>query len=180
MAHPIPACLRVVALLAGLPLLASCGPGVGKFPPACPVAGLVKPLEELDRFRGGSQDIRDLIVRARISNIVGVCKAGENATAVDVSVKVVIDATRGPALEGSSYNLPIFVALTDANGIRDKALFNVPVAFAGNVDTARVASNEYEMSLAVTPKISGAAYGIVAGFQLTPEELAIYRRNTHP
>ena len=39
-------------------------------------AGLLKPLAELTRYRAGSQDLRDLIVRARIVDIVGRCQPG--------------------------------------------------------------------------------------------------------
>ncbi len=149
------------------------------FPPACPVPSKVKPLAELTRYRPGSQDLRDLIVRAEIFDIPGRCRPGENKDAVHVTVQVVADVSRGPALQGDTVDLPVFIALTDANGIRDKKLFTLPVAFAHNVDNARAVSPEFEMELAVTPKTSGASYGIVAGFQLTPEELAVYRRNNH-
>ena len=56
-----PGCLP--PLLAAL-ALTSCGLSNNQFPPVCPVPGLVKPVSELARFRPGSQDIRDLVVRA--------------------------------------------------------------------------------------------------------------------
>jgi hypothetical protein len=33
------------------------------------------------------------------------------------------------------------------------------------------------MEIPITPQKTAAAYGIVAGFQLTPEEIAIWRRD---
>jgi hypothetical protein len=171
--------LRAVPLLLIVPLLGSCGPGKDVFAPACPAPGLVKPLAELTRYRPGSQDLRDLVIRAQVVNIAGKCTQGESKNTVLVTVQVVADAARGPAMEGRTYDLPVFVALADAYGVRDKILFTLPFEFPPNVDTAHAVSREFEMELAVTPKISGAAYGLIAGFQLTPEELATYRRNVH-
>jgi hypothetical protein len=160
--------------------LASCG-GLEKnqFAPACPAPGLIKPLVELDRYRPGSQDLRDLIVRARIVDINGKCEPGDTPRTVVTIAQVVIEVARGPAMEGLDYYLPVFVAVTDgeSGAILDKALFNLPVEFVRNVDLARAASKEVRMEIPVTPEKSGAAYGIVAGFQLSPEEVAAWRRN---
>jgi hypothetical protein len=168
--------LRALApVLLGL-VAASCGPGKGQFAPACPVPGLVKPLAELSRFRGASTDLRELVVRARVVDITGDCEPGDNDTVL-TNAKVVVEATRGPAMQGDAISLPVFVAVTDAGGIYDKKLFWVPVEFAPNIDTARGTGQEVRMEIPVTPQKSAAAYGIVAGFQLTPAEVANWRRN---
>ena len=90
------------------------------FAPACPVPGLVRPLAELTRYRGASQDIRDLVVRARIVDVVGKCKPGDDSGTVVATAQVVIEAMRGPAMQGTPSTLPVFVAVTDAGAIRDK------------------------------------------------------------
>lgn len=160
-------------------VLGSCGLGNNQFAPPCPVPGLVKPLSELQRFRSGSQDIRDLIVRARISDITGKCEAGDDPQHVVTTVQVVTEVARGPAMEGQNYDLPVFVAVTDSatGAILDKTLFTMPIEFVRNVDLAHATSKEVRMEIPVTPGKSGAAYGIVAGFQLTPDEVAAWRRN---
>jgi hypothetical protein len=80
-------------------------------------------------------------------------------------------------MQGDAVGLPVFIAVSDSGAILDKTLFSMPVAFAGNVDSARVASQEVRMEIPVTPQKSGAAYGIIGGFQLSPEEVAAWRRN---
>lgn len=166
------------ALLIAL-ALASCGPANNQFAPPCPVPGLVKPLAELERFRSGSQDIRDLIVRARISDINGKCSAGDDADHIVTTVQVVTEVARGPAMDGETYDLPVFVAVTDTatGAILDKSLFTMPIEFVRNVDLAHATSKEVRMEIPVSPQKSGAAYGIVAGFQLSPDEVAAWRRN---
>ena len=160
--------------------LGSCGPQKDQFAPACPVPGLIKPLAELNRYRPGSQDVRDLIVRARIVDITGKCEPGEDkATTVVATAQVVIEVLRGPAMEGENYDLPVFVAVSDtaSGSILDKTLFTMPIEFTRNVDLARATSKEVRMEIPISPQKSGAAYGIIAGFQLTPDEVAAWRRN---
>lgn len=164
---------------ASLPLLAllpgACGPARNAFAPACPVPGLVKPLTEMTRYRNGSGDLGDLIIRGRIVNVLGKCEPGGRDT-LRATVQVVIDVARGPAFQGETYALPLFVAVTDSETIRDKTLYSLTVSFARNVDNARAVSPEIEMALPVSAQKTGAAYGIIAGFQLTPEEVAASRR----
>jgi hypothetical protein len=166
----------VLALLPIVLAAGSCGPARNQFAPVCPIPGLVTPLSELTRYRGASQDIRDLIIRAKINNVVGKCEPGDGDTVL-AKAQVVIDLTRGPAMEGLKYELPLFIAVTDADAIRDKTLFALKVEFERNADTARAVSPEVKMELPVTAEKSGAAYGIIAGFQLTPEEITAWRRN---
>jgi hypothetical protein len=168
---------RLLAPALILLALGSCVPERGKFAPACPVPGLLKPLTDIARFRGASRDVRDLIVRARIVDIDGKCEPGDNPNTVVTTVQVVVDATRGPAMEGDAIGLPVFVAITEGDAIGDKALFSMPVEFKQNVDTVRVASKEIRMEVPVTPQKSAAAYSLVAGFQLTPDEVAEWRRD---
>ena len=172
--------LRLVPPLLAALALGSCGPGKDQFAPACPVPGLIKPLSELNRYRPGSQDVRDLIVRARIVDITGKCEPGEDkATTVVATAQVVIEVARGPAMEGQTYDLPVFVAVTDtaSDAILDKTLFTMPIEFVRNVDLARATSKDVRMEIPISLQKSGAAYGIVAGFQLTPDEVAAWRRN---
>jgi selenophosphate synthase len=166
----------LIALLLALGLT-SCGPQRNQFAPACPVPDVPKPLAELTRYRGASQDYRDLVIRARISNVAGKCEPGDDRNTVVVTSQVVIDLVRGPAMQGRTYVLPLFVAITDADAIRDKTLIGLSVAFTPNVDTARALSQEVRIEIPVTPDKSAAAYGIIAGFQLSPEEVAAWRRN---
>jgi len=166
--------LSLIALALG-----SCGPTRNQFAPACPVPGLVRPLADLERYRAAGQDVRDLVIRARIIDIVGKCEPGDNDKQIVTTAVVIVDAARGPAMQGDAIALPVFVAVTDQGEVRDKTEFQLPVTFSRNVDTARAASKEIRMEIPITPQKSGAAFGIIAGFQLTPEEVAAWRR-AHP
>ena len=55
-----------------------------------------------------------LVVRARIADIAGKCEPGEDQSNIITTIQVVVDVTRGPAMEGNRIGLPMFVAVTDA------------------------------------------------------------------
>jgi hypothetical protein len=164
-----------MALSLAVVALASCGPERNQFPPACPVPALIRPLSELTRTRTGSPDIRDLVIRARIVDIVGNCESGDNNSVV-AKVQIVVDALRGPQMQASGISLPVFVAITEGDMVFDKVLFWLTVEFRQNVDTVRATSNEVRMVIPVTAQKSAAAYGVIGGFQLLPEEIAAWRR----
>jgi hypothetical protein len=174
---PPPAISALVTLALATLVLIACTPGKNEFAPACPVPGVIRPLAELSRYSGASRDFRALVIRARIINVGGKCERGDDANSVVVTAQAVIDLTRGPAMQGQSFELPLFVAVTDGGAVLDKKLFSLTVEFAPNVDTARATSPEVRMVLPVTPTKSAAAYGVLAGFQLTPEEVAAMRQS---
>jgi hypothetical protein len=169
--------LRVVPPLLIALAIGSCGPAKNQFAPACPVPGLLKPLSDLVRYRAGSVDIRDLVVRARIVNVTGTCEPGDDANIVVAKAQLVLEAQRGPGMTGDAISVPAFIAITEGDTVLDKVTFNLAIEFQRNVDTTTAMSREVRMEIPITPQKSGAAYGIVGGFQLTPEEVAAWRNN---
>jgi hypothetical protein len=167
--------LLLVALAAG-----SCGPARNQFAPACPIPSVARaPLAEFTRYRGASHDVRDLIISAKVVDVRGKCEPGDDNATIVAKARAYVEVTRGPAMDGLTYQLPLWIAVTDAEAVRDKTLFALTVEFSRNADHAVAVSPEVEMQLAVTPAKSAAAYGILAGFQITPEEVAAWRRDHH-
>jgi hypothetical protein len=170
--------IRFIAALSLLvPMVASCGPGRNEFAPACPIPAVPKQLSDLARYRSPSRDFRDLIIRAHISDVRGTCEPGDDRNTVVATAVAVIDVTRGPALTGNGYDIPLFVAVTDASAVLDKFTTAMRIDFPENTDTARFLSQPVRMVLHVSPEKTAAAYGVIAGFQLTPEEVAAWRRD---
>jgi hypothetical protein len=65
--------------------------------------------------------------------------------------------------------------VTQGETVLDKQVFPVHISFPPNVDRLTMTSPEIAMALPVTSGLSGASYGIIAGFQLSPDELAANR-----
>ena len=167
--------LRALLIAAVVPLLAECGPARNQFAPICPNQGILGDAANLIVYRpsanqGPSRDLTDLIVSARIVQIHGSCQPGaKNRLAVAVSVNV--EMTRGPALPGNGVTVPIFVAVAQGDNILDKHTYLMHATFPSNVDRVTLTPGELDLSLPITSSRTGAAYTLLAGFQLTPEQL---------
>jgi hypothetical protein len=73
--------------------------------------------------------------------------------------------------------VPFFLAVTEAGRILDKKVYQTDIVFPPNVDTVTLSSLPVHMVFPVSATKSGAAYTVLAGFQLTQAELAVNRRN---
>ncbi len=169
----LPICFRAFpfVLLAGL--AASCAPGQDQFPPVCPNPGLPAETGEVSAYRPGAtgEHLTDLLYSGRMMGIQGQCKLDpDNKNRLDTTVKFAIELTRGPALQGRQAYVPVYLAVTEGYQILDKRIFVLRGAFPPNVDRLDITSGELEMLLPISTRKSGAAYSVLAGFQLTPEE----------
>lgn len=178
--RPLLSRLLPIALLA--PVLSGCGPEKSAFAPACPTPVILAEVGDLSRYQPGARaagakgrDLTELIVQARIARIDGNCAEGDRKNAVTTSVTVTLEAVRGPAMIGNRVALPLFIAVTEGDSILTKRLYAAQVEFTGSVDRVAVTSPAVELTLPVTSTKSAAAYSIIAGFQLSPEEVATNR-----
>ena len=166
-------------LLAAVPLLAlsGCGPDRNAFAPLCPTARLIPALADVTRYAGSgpAHDVTDLIFQGRITSVQGSCEAGSDKSVLPAKVQVTLALQRGPAMKGREADVPVFLAVTEGETVRDKKVFAVHLIFPPNVDRLTITSPEIDLNLPVSAKKSGAVYGVITGFQLTPDELAVNR-----
>lgn len=163
---------RAVLLAVLLPVLADCGPTRNQFAPVCPGTAILGDAADLDLYRpGGGRDLTDLIVHARLAGIQGSCQPGDSKTQLAVAVSAVIELTRGPAMPGREATIPVFLAVVDGSRIIDKHVYLMHSAFPPNVDRVTLTPGEVDLTLPISINKSGAAYTILAGFQLTPQQL---------
>jgi hypothetical protein len=160
-----------------LPLF-GCGPKPNDFAPLCPTATLVPALADVTRYAGPgpTHDVTDLVLQGRVVAVNGSCSAGDENSVLPVTVKVAISIRRGLAMQGREADVPVFLAVTEGDTVRDKQVFPVHIAFPPNVEQITVTSPEISLNLPVSDDKSGAAYGVIAGFQLSPDELAANRQ----
>jgi hypothetical protein len=159
------------ALLAMLlPALVECGPSRNEFPPTCPGTAILGNAADLNAYRPDSpgRDLTDLVLHARVVGIQGSCTEGDRSNQLAVTVSVVVELTRGPAMQGRETDVPILVAVVDGDNILGKYVSLMHASFPSNVDRVTLTPGETNIVLPVTGARSGAAYTIVAGFQRTP------------
>ncbi len=158
--------------------LAGCGPEKNEFAPPCPRPSLVRGLEDLTRFRpDGGKDLTDTVVQGRLVSLGGECRFVERGKSpVEVSVAISAEFQRGPSMQGRQIAVPLFIAVTEGGVVLDKQIMQFPVEFPANVDRVALTSQPLRMVLPTTPSKSPAAFGVVAGFQLTPAEIETNRQ----
>ena len=83
-------------------------------------------------------------------------------------------------MAGREADLPIFIAVTEGDTILDKRTAAMRVVFPSNVDRVVLSPGDMNLLLPVTPQKSGAAYTILAGFQLAPDQMGRYRPSRMP
>jgi hypothetical protein len=175
--------LRAVLLAALLPLLSDCGPAKNQFPPACPGTAILGDAADFSLYRataangGGGRDLTDMVLQARVVSVSGSCKQGDGKNQIAVTVSIGVDLTRGPAMSGREVDVPLFLAVVQGDTIVDKHISLMHSIFPPNVDRITLTPGEVDLSLSVTPDKSGASYTILAGFQLTPDQLRLNRQS---
>jgi hypothetical protein len=168
-----PTSLLCAAAFAALPLLSACAPERDQFPPACPGVAFLTPTADLSIFRPGSdgRDLTTLMVAGRMQGIQGKCKIGSEKNTIEATVTVGAELSRGPAMQGNQVNVPVYVAVTEGDRILDKQVYTLKATFPSNVDRVDVSTPQVFMVLPVSPTKSAAAYSVLAGFQLTSDQL---------
>lgn len=172
---------RAALLAALLPLLSDCGPPRNQFAPPCPGQAILGDAADLDVHRGaGTGDLTDMVLHGRIVGMQGTCREGDKKNQLAVTVSIGVEVTRGPAMQGREADVPVFVAVTDGGTVLDKRTFQMHVVFPSNVDRVTLTPGEMNLLLPVTPTKSGAAYTILGGFQVTPDQIGRGRRTGAP
>jgi hypothetical protein len=169
---------RAVATVSVLAGLAACAPGKDQFPPACPTAQLLPQAGDLALYRTGSseRDVTDLALRGRVVKVAGTCEPGPTPQALDATLKVTMQLNRGPGMAGRTVPVAYFVAVVRGEQILDKHVYTDSVTFPHNVDQVFLESDPVFMRLPVRADLSGAAYTIWVGFQLTPQQMTAGRQ----
>jgi hypothetical protein len=174
----LPFRFRAFACVLLVGLAASCAPGRDQFPPACPNPLLPALTGDVSAYRPGAtgEHLTDLVYSGRMMGIQGQCKLDpDNKYTLNTTVTFAIELTRGPALRGRQVDVPVYLALTEGTQILDKRVIVLRGVFPPNVDRINITTGELQMLLPVSRTRSGAAYSVLAGFQLTPEQLVAAR-----
>ena len=69
-----------------------------------------------------------------------------------------------------------FISVSRGDTILDKRDYSLNVDFPRNSERVRLTGDQIDLVLPVDDKLTGAAYSVLVGFQLTPEQLAFNRR----
>ena len=182
--RPVPGILRKI--VGGLGLAAACLaaacaslPGQGAPEAPCPAVVVIDDTAKVTKFRSGpGRDITDIVMEVRIVDVVGGCgteRHRDGPDTLDSEVNVTFGIGRGLAGNVRQAQFDYFVAVIDREeNILVKEIFPVIVEFPAGRNSFSIVEQSFP-SLNLGPGETGAEYGIVAGLQLTPEELRYNR-----
>jgi hypothetical protein len=172
----------LVLILAGCESAPDLNPWANKHPlPACPRIQLLKDTDTITAYRAGpGRDITDIRFEADLKGFAGECEyVGKDGvySAVNVTLKVAFDITRGPAEKGRTIDVAYFVAVPEfypkPAGRQD---FTARVSFPENRNSIRIIDEEVEISIPLSATRKGPGSKIYIGFQLTPDQIEFNRQ----
>ena len=168
--------LRFLPLATGLAALGGCGTSGDQTLPPCPAVSILGDAADLTRYRSASQDIIDMVLAGRITGLSGTCKLAKDGKGVLTTVNIGRDLTRAAAAPARAADASFFVALTKGDEITSKQVFPLHVQFPPNTDRVRLSGDQIEVQVPNAGKGGAAAYRVLVGFELTPQELATNRK----
>jgi len=163
-------CAGVLALA---PLLQGCVSSGETVP--CPRAAIMPDLMAVARFKpGGGKSDNDLAYGARMLAVTVTCSSSDKGKSVDVTTKLGVTAVRTDR-ETKDGQVTYFVAVVNrGNGIDAKREFVIDIKFVTQQSRIEITEEHHE-KIPLPKGTSGADYGLIFGFQLTPEELEYNR-----
>jgi hypothetical protein len=137
----------------------------------CPRVAVVPELGRTTVYRDGPvRDLTDVRYNAEITDARGSCRYDRAGIGIEMTVDIV--GERGPAADGDGTDISYFVAITDPQrNILAKEVFPTRIQFRPNERRAGI-REEIEERIPLPEGAVGADYGIILGFQLSPEEAA--------
>lgn len=141
---------------------------------ACPQAVQIPDASNLTRFSGDGRDLTDVLFEAEIKQLQLACEYDDDA--VEVSLKVIFQATRGPANKQGRAPVRYFVAIADqGQAVVLREEFDLDIPFQGNRPRVAI-SEELGPRIPLKDGQSAADYRIYVGFALSREEIRYNRR----
>jgi len=162
----------------GLALLASaCGATKEREALVCPKIVSAPDAARVALFAPGGNTARDVTVLARIESADNQCtREGEHGIKIGTEVNFRADRSR-PTIQNAS--VPYFIAVVDAQrNVVAQESFQLPIKFLPAESYRVLPAEKITTHLPLRTTTAGAAFTLIVGFQLTPEQLA-FNRSQH-
>lgn len=168
--------LFAVTVLIGVVGLAGCGSDreakAEKVERVCPKFGVLLEGQHVTLYRpGAGREKGDVAYEIDVTSIKGKCRFRDDGTRMTFRVTLGLTAQKGPAATETTVVIPVFAAVTRRNqAIVAKESRSASLSFRrGEVLATKVDIDEFAINLG--PQESGQAFEVLAGIQLTPDQL---------
>ncbi|MDP9126882.1 MAG: hypothetical protein M3N08_01290 [Pseudomonadota bacterium] len=144
--------------------------------PICPQVAILRDLDDLKDYGSDRPEASQLVTEARMQNITGDC--GYRKTGIDIDFDLTFIAAKGPRLGGDHAEFPFFIAIIDPDQtVVEKTKMTAEFKFS---DDKRKLADHVEhlhvfIPLTEAQQPAGPNYRVLAGFQLTQDQLDAIR-----
>lgn len=167
--------VKIAALLAGLALVISACTQTRQA--ICPRVAILAQAAKLTKFAPGQETPQNVEWAGEMTGIKVKCSyTDSNYRTMEADVTVDMILRKGPAMRGDTVSFNYFVVVTDRRGnVLNKRVFPSTVSLGGAnaVTRSEISWQLYDLQRS----LSGAAYEIWVGYQLTQNQLQ-YNRKT--
>ena len=148
---------------------------------ACPDTRILADASEITRYADGDgRDLTDVIFEGKIKSMRLECTTKIDKKThigiMEVEVRLIISATRGPADQSQRAIYPYFIVITDLNKkIIYREELNIGISFSDNRSKFSFTTNPITLELPLRLELTGDNYLIYSGFILTHKQLEHHR-----
>jgi hypothetical protein len=143
----------------------------------CPVPAILADTQSVTFFRPGTApDMANELYTVSLVDAQGDCTYNASQNLVKASLDLTFRATRAPQAQAATYSVPYFVAVTENAKIYNKRILYLKFTFAPGASTATINQSPNDFQLHVSNGKLPWNYEEMAGFQMTPDQIA-YARN---
>ncbi len=161
------------AVAAAAVSLAGCGESSTRAGLTCPAVIPAPGADTIAIFGPGGHEAKDVLVGARFYSLNSTCAREKVGVAVNAQIEFYAQRL---VFETKSVTLPYFVALVDpGQHVLSEESFQITLPFPAAEYYRRSAPEKITVHLPVKDQAQAAAYTVVVGFQLTPDQIAFNR-----
>jgi hypothetical protein len=155
-------------------LLAACSGSSETARMTCPKVIAAPGAETIVVFAGSGHAEKDVMAGGKIRSVGGACTPEKVGMKIDTEISFEAQRVNNEVISATTF--PYFVALVDPDQhiLREDG-FQLEVKFIPGEPYRRMPAERITVHVPVKDKSAGAAYTVVVGFQLTPDQLAFNR-----
>jgi hypothetical protein len=161
--------LRFLAVPMLLLALAGCSQKIV----VCPIPAILADTSSVTVMRPGTApDLANELYTVTLTNAEADCVFNQSTAVVRASMDLTFHATRPPSRDGATYAVPYFVVVHENSKIFAKRLYTLRLTFAPGAATADITQAPDDTSIRISNGKLPWNYQLLAGFQMTPEQIA--------
>jgi hypothetical protein len=166
------AALRILPVVLLAASVAGCSSSKGHKEAFCPGMAALADAARQPMFRQGAPaDPSNVVYTMEVVGVDGSCDYDKKGREAEVSIDIHFRATRAPTGEQAVYNVPYFVAVTQADRIINKQNFQVQISFAPGAAVADATDSVPSTNITTEEGKKPYDYQILVGLPLTRQQL---------